>query len=247
MTEIKGTDDTEVLFGGLNVIGVGDFFQLPDKFIFQEGNDYNPGSTHLWRDIFTMVELTINMRQMGDNTYSRVLGRIRTGQQTPDDITLLRTRLTSGIDTPVDVEQSPFTDAQRLLPLKVMVDEYNTHHLRQLAQASTVFEFKGEHSIVVSDSARQSYGVVQHVDVPERLITPDDNDCAGLPRSVKLAVGAQVMLRRNILCEDGLVKGAHGIVVGFTWPDGQSTQPQIGQLPQNVLVKFHDPRIVSAE
>ena len=185
------------LFGGLNVIAVGDFFQLPpvrDKFIFQEGNGYNPGSTHLWRDIFTMVELTINMRPMGDNTYSRVLGRIRIGQQTPDDITLLRTRLTSGIDTPVDVEQSPFTDALRLLPLKVMVDEYNTHRLRQLAQTSTVFEFKGEHSIVDSDSARQSYGVVQHVDVPERLIPPDDNDCAGLPRSVKLAVGAQVML-----------------------------------------------------
>ena len=116
------------------------------------------------------------MRQMGDNTYSRVLGRIRIGQQTPDDITLLRTRLTSGIDTPVDVEQSPFTDALCLLPLKVMVDEYNTHRLRQLAQTSTVFEFKGEHSIVDSDSARQSYGVVQHVDVPERLIPPDDND-----------------------------------------------------------------------
>ena len=82
--------------------------------------------------------------------------------------------------------------------------------------------------------------VVQHVDVPERLIPPD---CAGLPRSVKLAVGAQVMLRRNILCEDGLVNGARGIVVGFTWPDGQPTQPRIGQLPQNVLVKFHDPRV----
>ena len=159
------------------------FPPVRDKFIFQEGNGYNPGSTHLWRDIFTMVELTINMRQMGDNTYSQVLGRIRTGQQTPDDITLLRTRLTSGIDT---IEQYPFTDALRLLPLKVMVDEYNTHRLRQLVQ---------------------------------------------------------VMLRRNILCEDELVNGARGIVVGFTWPDGQPTQPEIGQLPQNLLVKFHDPRV----
>ena len=78
-----------------------------------------------------------------------------------------------------------------------------------------MFEFKGEHSIVDSDSARQSYGVVQHVDVPERLIPPDDNDCAGLPRSLKLAVGAQVMLQRNILCEDGLVNGTRGIVVSW--------------------------------
>ena len=93
LTEIKGTDDTEVLFGGLNVIAVGDFFQLPpvrDKFIFQERYLHNGG---------------INMRQMGDNTYSRVLGRIRFGQQTPDDITLLRTRLTSGIDTPVSIHR----------------------------------------------------------------------------------------------------------------------------------------------
>ena len=51
------------------------------------------------------------------------------------------------------------------------------------------------------------------------------------------------MLRRNILCEDGLVNGARCIVVGFTWPDGQLTQPQIRQLPQNILVKFHDPRV----
>ena len=32
-------------------------------------------------------------------------------------------------------------------------------------------------------------------------------------------------------------------MVGFTRPDGQPTQPRIGQLPQNVLVKFHDPRV----
>ena len=40
LTEIKGTDDTEVYFGGLNIIVVGDFYQLPpvcDRFVFQNG------------------------------------------------------------------------------------------------------------------------------------------------------------------------------------------------------------------
>ena len=76
LTEIKGTDDTEVYFGGLNIIAVGDFYQLPpvrDRFVFQNGRGYVPASTHLWRDLFTMVELHTNMRQRNDTTYSEVL------------------------------------------------------------------------------------------------------------------------------------------------------------------------------
>ena len=37
LTEIKGTDNTEVYFGGLNIIPVGDFYQLLpvcDRFVF---------------------------------------------------------------------------------------------------------------------------------------------------------------------------------------------------------------------
>jgi len=53
-------------------------------------------------------------------------------------------------------------------------------------------------------------------------------------------VGAQVMLRRNIMCEDGLVNGACGKIVGFNWADNADHQHQPGALPSGVLVKFHD-------
>ena len=76
--------------------------------------------------------------------------------------------------------------------------------------------------------------------VPEHLIPTDENSCAGLPRTLKLAVGAQVMLRRNIMCEDGLVNGVRGVIVGFKW---NSDHYQSGSLPAAVLVKFHDPRV----
>ena len=49
------------------------------------------------------------------------------------------------------------------------------------------------------------------------------------------------MLRRNIMCEDGLVNSAHGEIVGFKWSGSADRQDQPGMLTAAVLVKFHDP------
>ena len=103
-----------------------------------------------------------------------------------------------------------------------------------------MYEFKAEH--IILESRHLPHGVTSR-DVPEQLIPKDDNNCAGLPHSLKLAVGAQVMLRRNIMCEDGLVNGARGVIVGFRWPGGADHQIRPGLLPEAVLVKFHDPRV----
>jgi len=56
LTEMKGTDDTETQFGGSSIIAVGNFYQLSsvrDRFVFQNGEGYTQGSTHLWRELFT--------------------------------------------------------------------------------------------------------------------------------------------------------------------------------------------------
>ena len=44
LTEIKGTGDTVVYFGGLTLIAVGDFYQLPpvrDRFVCVDRYNYN--------------------------------------------------------------------------------------------------------------------------------------------------------------------------------------------------------------
>jgi len=241
LTEIKGTDDTEIHFGGLSIIAVGDFYQLPpvrDRFVFQNGKSYTQGSTHLWRELFKMIELTANMRQRNDQCYSDILNRIRTGNQTNEDIAKLRTRLTSGIPDPVQLNDPKFHSALYLLPRKEQVEEYNTQCLLELSRTNPVYEFKAQHCILESRHLPQ--GVTSRT-VPEHLIPTDDNSCAGLPHSLKLAVGAQVMLRRNIMCEDGLVNGVRGVIVGFKWNTECQYQP--GSLPAAVLVKFHDPRV----
>ena len=198
LTEIKWTDDTEEYFGGLNIIAVGGIYQLPpvrDRFVFQNGRGYVPASTHLWRDLFTMVELHTNMQQRNDTSYSELLNRIRTGNHTTEDIQLLLTRLTSGIINPVQLRDAKYNSALYLLPRKEQVEEHNTQRLLELGQSTPVYNFKAEH--VILESRSLPYGVASR-DVPERLIPKDDNNCAGLPHTLKLAVGAQVMLRRNI-------------------------------------------------
>jgi len=45
------------------------------------------------------------------------------------------------------------------------------------------------------------------------------------------------------MCEDGLVNGARGMVVGFNCPDGAQHPSEPGALPDSVLVKFHDARV----
>ena len=91
--------------------------------MFEDGRGYNPSSTHLWRDEFKLIELTVNMRQRGDTDYSDVLNRVRIGNQTESDVTVLCNRLKSGVTDPVDVTQSPFVDALCLMPLKEQVEE----------------------------------------------------------------------------------------------------------------------------
>ena len=97
-----------------------------------------------------MVELHTNMQQRNDTTYSEVVNRIRTSDHTPEDIQLLRTRLTSDIVNPVQLCDAKFSLALYLLPRKEQVEECNTQRLLELAQTTPVYEFKGYTGITFS-------------------------------------------------------------------------------------------------
>ena len=140
----------------------------------------------------------------------------------------------------MQLHDAKFNSALYLLPRKEQVEEDNTQRLLKLAQTTPVYKFKAKHAIL--ESCSLPHGVTPR-DVPERLIPKDDNNCAGLPHTLKMAMGAKVMLRRNIMCEDGLVSCTRGEVVGFKWSDGADHQVQPGILPAAVLVKFHDSRV----
>ena len=121
LCEIYGNDE---IFGGLNVIAVGDLYQLSPvngSFIFSQKPGRSSGrlASHLWRDFFKVIELEVNMHQQNDFSFSEILNRIRTGVHTNEDVKVLQTHLVSG--GTVDLLASPFDTALTLYPRTVDV------------------------------------------------------------------------------------------------------------------------------
>ena len=121
LCEIYGNDE---IFGGLNVIAVGDLYQLSPvngSFIFSQKPGRSSGrlASHLWRDFFKVIELEVKMHQQNDFSFSEILNRIRTGVHTNEDVKVLQTHLVSG--GTVDLLASPYDTALTLYPRTVDV------------------------------------------------------------------------------------------------------------------------------
>ena len=80
-------------FGNLSLITVGDLFQLKpvfDKWIFENTNDsYSPLPTNIWKEYFTLFELTEIMSQKDDEGFAELLNRLREGKHSQNDIKVL--------------------------------------------------------------------------------------------------------------------------------------------------------------
>jgi hypothetical protein len=92
---------SEVLFGGIAVILVGDLLQLPPvqgSYIFQPPNNKRFQAFHnaidLWQSFEPLI-LQHNHRQGEGNAWATTLNRFRVGQVIPEDIELLESRRSS--------------------------------------------------------------------------------------------------------------------------------------------------------
>ena len=85
----KAKKSTEA-YGGVSILAVGDFFQLPpvgcgnySKFVFNNvENSYEVFVQHIWKDKFKLHELTEIVRQQAEPEFAEVLSRVRTGAHT---------------------------------------------------------------------------------------------------------------------------------------------------------------------
>ena len=223
LQQIKGVSD-DAVFGGVSILAVGDLYQLPpvgQAPLFSTVSDCYAqlyGSGSLWRDYFLMVELTEIMRQRGDSAFSELLCRVRTNSCTSDDITILKSR-----EVATDTANYP-SQALHVYRLNADVDKRNSLMLNELAPQSAQYTIKACDSIA---------GQTSHISLSS--LSDKRSETGGLHSTLKLAIGARVMLTANVDVSDGLVNGARGEVVHIVTNNSDDVT--------SVLVKFDNSRV----
>ena len=188
LTVLKRND---ALFGGINIIAVGDFFQLrPVR------NRYAFENIDIW-SYFKPYLLTQNMRQRTDSSYLALLSRIRTGIVTEANITTLQSRLITSY-----ISQQT-AHILHIFPTIKQVQQHN-----EAIQSTLPYECFTIHAKhIFSDHDLSPQEQVSHNHLPL-----DDRDAGGLLNILRLSINTRVMLLRNLNTHYGRVNGAIGTV-----------------------------------
>ena len=136
----------------------------------------------------------------------------------------LSSRLAAGLGGPgPDVSVEPWADAVHVFAVNAQVDAHNNYRLQVLeGRGEVVYTIHATHAELLPN------GLVSADPVPENLIPGSADECGGLHRTVTLAVGARVMLRRNLDTADKLVNGAMGRVVEFAFQGAGESAAVVG-------------------
>ena len=189
------------VFGGVSVFLMGDPAQLKPvlgRFTFDKPMSeeyhlaYGDGSDSLWRS-FKGIVLTENHRQGNDKAYGDMLNRIRTGEQTTEDIELLRTRIRPK-DHP-DLKETLYIACKRK-----EVTKHNTKCLNDLP--GKLYENKAINFTALKKNFKPpltDFGTIGDTQFVDKL---------------SLKIGARVMMIHNVDVSDLLCNGALGTLIG---------------------------------
>ena len=187
-------NNTNTIFGGKQMVFVGDPFQLPpvtkgkeeqylnDKY----GGVYFYDSPAYQEADFKFVELNINHRQNSDPKFYDILNHIREGKFREEDLASLNKRV-------IDEEDSSIDRVIRLFATKVEVEKVNNKCLEKIYGKE--YDYKA--TIEYSKYKNQTYNIDANFPFPETL---------------RLKVGANVMFVNNDVGNKKWVNGQIGVV-----------------------------------
>lgn len=209
LKQVRGIDKA---FGGIRVLLVGDFFQLPPVKI-GEAVEINGASrlmdycfnSKAWKELNLETIYLKKVWRQTDKNFIETLNNIRIGKVTKKDKELLQSR-----NYPSNFK--PPKEAVKLYAVNEQVDAENKRRFDAIKEKEYTFEAIDKIRSWIDSS-------VQYVS-PNNSKLPSwdkakyeafDRDCR-VPKILKLKKGARVMLLKNISFDYGLVNGSCGYI-----------------------------------
>jgi len=194
-------------FGGIQLIFVGDFFQLPPVIQESSGREFI-FETDLWTTVnFKVIQLTEIMRQTNP-VFHKILNEARVGQISQETLEILNKR--KGLPWK-KLEIKPTL----LFPQRAVVANINAQNLAKLEGIQNSYKV----STVISQEC-----TIDPTSLLVKYAIEKTNRDAPYEEELLLKVGAQVMLIINMPKKIGdekndlemdLVNGSRGIITGF--------------------------------
>ena len=184
-------------FGGVSVALCGDLMQLQPVFarwIFDEPASPEFAASYdlhsLW-DQFQAIELLKNHRQGNDKDFGDLLNRLRVGEQTEEDIKILKKRITKKFPD----------DAFFIYGKRDLVHAHNSRELARIPGPAEVMK-------------------AYHIHPNKKNFKPKPRDDGTVGNTsfldeLLLKIGAKVMMIHNVDTADLLTNGTTGVVLGF--------------------------------
>ena len=215
------TQRPEKIFGGLAIYAFGDMLQLRPcqaRYIFEEPicQDYKISfynGTH-WNN-FEVINLVENHRQDSDKEYADLLNRIRIGQQTSNDLSLLETRVRPFGNCDLD-------GAMYLAGKNVKVNQLNLIGLNKLSTKLYIIEAINIHPTIKNYKP--------HINSKGNIGTEKNE--TPFRQTLQLRVGSRIMLTYNIDVNDCLTNGARGEIIAI--------EENKSEYVERIIVRFDD-------
>ena len=184
--------DSDLVFGGIQLILTGDFLQLPcvegEKFCFE---------SECWDNCIDEVIYLEEIVRQKEIEFQQVINKVRYGIVDSEVKNLLETRLKNKrIKEYKNLEIKP----TKFFPLKSMVEEINVTELDKLE--GDFYSYK-----MVINVFREVKN--------KQLVLEKFMKNSVVPEEIQLCIGAQVMLTSNLDIDSGLVNGSRGVVIEF--------------------------------
>ena len=244
----------DVVFGGLNMILVGDFHQFPPVVARRSAPlywpvDFNNDSEEdiVGRKIFeqftTVVQLKKQIR-VQDFVWQDVLQHVRHGNCQQHHIDVIKKLIVTDPNSPsTDYNSAPWNDAKLVTP---------RHAVRTLWNSAAIKKHcaNGGHRLYIcpAEDTVEGRSVMNEEKIAIMTRTKGSNsqmERAGLAKDVELAIGAPVMVTLNIHTDLDVANGVRGVIEGIVLDERErqvstkdSRAIHLQYPPRYVLVKL---------